>query len=174
MRPSRSALTGLVVAGVLVAWPLPASAEEAPSPPRMAHHLGPLVDLRPDQRDMTDGAMGGTFVVTSPAGTLVLLGLSDLAPGAAGQVHGVHAHSGPCVAGEPDSAGPHFSVGTPPSPMTEVWLDLTVQPGGWGTSWAIAPFEITAGAARSIVVHTQPTDAAGDAGDRLACLPIAL
>jgi Cu/Zn superoxide dismutase len=174
MRRSPSALTGLVVAGVLAAWPIPASAQEAGSWPRLGHYAGPLVDLQPDQDDVTDGAMGGTFAATSSMGTLVLLGLSDLAPGAAGRVHGVHLHTGPCVAGEPDTAGPHFAAGAPPSPMTEVWLDLAVQPDGWGTAWALAPFEIPAGGARSIVLHAQPTDEKGAAGDRLACIPLNL
>jgi Cu/Zn superoxide dismutase len=94
---------------------------------------------------------------------------------------GAHVHTGPCIAGEPAAAGPHFNItavgGNPPttiSPATEVWLDFTIRANGTAHSNTKVPFTIPAGGAGAVVVHALPTDpATGAAGARLACLPAA-
>ena len=96
----------------------------------------------------------------------------------AGRVYGAHLHVGPCVAGDGAAAGSHYNhdvvsghVPVRVDPTTEVWLDLTVTRGGTARSVARVPFVPTAGQ-RSVVIHQLPTDAAGVAGPRLACLPV--
>ena len=140
---------------------------------RVDRYLGPLHDLQPDGADVTDNAAAGAFVMSSWRGTFVWFGLAALDQAAVGQTYGAHVHTGPCVAGDPDAAGPHLTAGPSPSPETEVWLDVAVQDGRWGIATAAVPFMIPVGGAGSIVVHAQPTDpATGEAGDRLACIPL--
>lgn len=92
--------------------------------------------------------------------------------------YGAHLHVGPCVAGDGAAAGPHSNQsvvdGVVPQVVdatTEVWLDFTVRPNGSARSVAVVPFVPTSGT-RSIVIHAMPTDPAGAAGARLACLPV--
>ncbi len=96
----------------------------------------------------------------------------------AGRTFGAHLHTGPCVAGDGAAAGPHYNhdVATGRLPVgvdrtTEVWLDLTVTPGGSATTVTHVPFT-PSGGQRSVVLHALPTDAAGLAGARLVCLPV--
>ena len=90
----------------------------------------------------------------------------------AGRRFGAHVHTGPCVPADGPAAGPHFAHGAPPSPVTEIWLDVIVDTDGSGSAAAVVPFAVPAGAARSIVVHERPTAPDGTAGGRLACLPV--
>jgi Cu/Zn superoxide dismutase len=175
MRFSRAipALLLLTLPTLTVALAAPASAREV-VPHRAARYLGPLTDLHPDKVEITDGGVGGAVAVTTASGTFVWLGLGALDPAAEGRTYGAHVHTGPCVAGEPDTAGPHLMAGTPPSPATELWLDVTIQSRGWATAATTVAFTVPQGGAGSIVVHARPTDRTGAAGDRLACLPLAL
>lgn len=178
MRISRyaAAVPLLALPALPVALAPPASAHgwgDDADRPRADRYLGPLDDLHPEGADVTDDGAAGAIVWTSPWGTFAWFGLAALDPAAVGRTYGAHIHSGPCIAGDPDAAGPHLNAGDPPSPETEVWLDVTVHEGGWGGASAAVPFTIPEGGAGSIVVHARATDpATGDAGDRLACIPL--
>jgi Cu/Zn superoxide dismutase len=180
------ASAGVLAATALMAAAAPAtastgtSADGAAASPqgRVALAKGPLTDLRPTMQDPTDGA-GALFVAAPRAGgTVAVLVVRGLAPEAAGRTLGAHVHVGPCVEGSGAAAGPHYNTeamaGDPApeaSPRTEVWLDITVGPGGTGTAVARVPFRVEPGT-RSVVVHERATDEAGTAGPRLACLPV--
>jgi Cu/Zn superoxide dismutase len=137
---------------------------------------GPLVDLQPAAANATDGAWADLWSVTEDGVTSMWLFIEGLDPAAEGATYGVHIHVGPCVEGNGAAAGPHFnSDGGVPSTENEVWLDFTVLPGGYGYAEATVPFGIAPGAARSMVIHLEPTQAGGAmpgaAGGRQACLP---
>jgi hypothetical protein len=142
-----------------------------PGDVRLALVTEPLRDLRPDVADPTDGARAAAFAVTTPWATGVLLVLHDLDPAAAGRTLGAHVHVGPCQAGAGAAAGPHYTHRPPPSPLTEIWLDVTVGRRGSASAAALVPFGLPPAAAGSIVVHERPTAPDGTAGARLACLP---
>jgi Cu/Zn superoxide dismutase len=133
----------------------------------------PLTDLRPDADDPTDGATGAAFALAGKQSTVVSLSVHGI-DAEAGRTFGAHVHTGPCVAGEGTAAGPHYAHDTPPSPDTEIWLDLTVDRSGSAMASAVVPFVVPPGAAHSIVVHERPTAPDGTAGGRLACLPVTL
>jgi Cu/Zn superoxide dismutase len=142
---------------------------------------GPLVDLRPQQADPTDGARASVLAVRVAGRTVTILHLRGLDRSAAQRTFGAHVHVGPCVPGDGTAAVPHFNINidvhrgvTPPevSPRTEIWLDFTVTPRGRGHAVSLVPFAVPSGAARSIVVHELPTDPAGAAGPRLACIGV--
>jgi Cu/Zn superoxide dismutase len=152
----------------------PATAETAPGGLRLALTTEVLRDLRPDVADPTDGARATAFAVTTPWATGVVLVVHDLDRAAAGRTLGAHVHVGPCVAGAGAAAGPHYTHRPPPSPFTEIWLDLTVGRRGSASATAFVPFGLPPGAAGSIVVHERPTAPDGTAGARLACLPFSL
>ena len=137
---------------------------------------GELSDYAPTTHNATDGATADLWAVAAGGSTTFFLFLSGLDPEAAGTTYGVHVHVGPCVAGAPLTSGPHYNTGGTPSPETEVWLDFTVLPGGYGFAVTTVPFTIEPGDAQSIVVHADPTQAGGStpgaAGGRQACLPV--
>jgi hypothetical protein len=133
-----------------------------------------LTDLKPDVADPTDGASALALAVTGRRGTVVLLSVHGLDPAAAGRTLGAHVHVGPCVGGAGAAAGPHLSHQPPPSPSTEIWLDLAVGPRGSAFAAASVPFAVPPGSAGSIVIHAQPTAPDGTAGERLACLPFTM
>ncbi|MFC7625893.1 superoxide dismutase family protein [Microlunatus sp. GCM10028923] len=141
---------------------------------------GPLSDLRPEA-DPTDGATARLLVVRGVVASVATLEVSGLDPAAAGRSYGVHVHTGPCVAGDGEAAGPHYNhdkaTGREPARVsagTEIWLDITVDRHGRGQASTLVPFALpTAGdGIGSVVVHEHPTDHAGMAGGRLACLPL--
>ncbi len=138
---------------------------------------GKLADLAPSAANVTDGASADLWAVQSDGGSTYFLYVSDLNPAFEGTTYGVHIHVGPCVAGNGAAAGPHYKTdGGIPTPENEVWLDFTVLPGGFGYSIANVPFTIEPGAARSMVIHLEPTQEGGPtpgaAGARQACLPV--
>ncbi len=159
-------VTTFVVAG-LTAGALPAGASGA------IVTGGPLRDLAPAVENATDGAHAGVVAVAGRHRTLVLLVVRGMDRDAAGTVYGAHVHVGPCVAGDGAAAGPHYNSGGQASPSTEVWLDFRVSRGGTAIAGAVVPFVIPAGEAASVVIHALPTDPAGAAGARQACLPVA-
>ena len=157
----------------------------APATPTTPAHLdvvtanGPLADLRPQTADPTDGASGSVLAIRVAGRTVTILHLRGLDRSAAARTFGAHVHVGPCVPGDGAAAGPHFNIDVyrginPPevSPRTEIWLDFTVTGGGTATAVSLVPFAVPPGAARSIVVHELPTDPAGTAGPRLACIGV--
>jgi hypothetical protein len=180
--PRRALLLAPVAALAALALPTPAAA--APSsasamwpelpdmPMTVSGSVGPLIDLAPESDDPTDGAFAVAVLSVGDEQSHAVLGVAGLDPAAAGQVFGVHAHTGPCVPGDPEATGPHYQVSPPPSPMTEIWLDITVTPFGTAGAMTTVPFAVPPGGAQSIVIHTEPTAPDGEAGDRLACMPL--
>lgn len=87
---------------------------------------------------------------------------------------GAHVHTNPCGR-TPASAGPHYQFPgvSPKEPMSkrEIWLDVTVMPGGWGYSARSVALPLERGAkANSVVLHAEPTNPrTGDAGARVLC-----
>jgi len=140
------------------------------------HAQGPLVDFAPSAANATDGAAADLYVVQAGGGSTYFVLFSGLNPAAVDTTYGVHIHVGPCVAGNGAAAGPHYNTGGTPTTETEVWLDFTVLPSGYGFAVATVPFEIEPGAARSMVIHAEPTQDGGPtpgaAGSRQACLPV--
>jgi Cu/Zn superoxide dismutase len=137
---------------------------------------GDLVDLAPSTANATDGANADVWAVEEDGSTTFYVLFRDLDPDAEGTTFGAHIHVGPCVAGNGGAAGGHYNTGGTPSPTTEVWLDFTVLSGGVGYAITTVPFVIPSGAAHSMVVHVEATQAdgatPGAAGSRQACLPI--
>lgn len=174
----RFGICAIFTGGLLLAAPTSVAAspqltDAAQPPPRddVVVSVGPLRDLLPEVANPTDGASAALVATGDDASMRHRLVVWNLASSSAGNTFGVHVHVGPCVPGNGDAAGPHFNTGGPPSPTTEVWLDFTVAPGGAASSRTTTPFVIPVGAANSLVVHENPTDDNGDAGDRIACLP---
>jgi len=137
---------------------------------------GQLRDLQPSTANATDGATAYLWAVAIGGETRFYAFFTGLDPEAAGTTFGVHVHVGPCVAGSGAAAGPHYNTGGTPTTDTEVWLDFTVLPGGYGYSSTTVPFTIEPGDAQSIVIHAEPTQDGGPtpgaAGGRQACLPV--
>jgi Cu-Zn family superoxide dismutase len=140
------------------------------------HASGELSDFQPSTANATDGASAHLWAVAIGGETRFYAFFTGLDPAAEGTTFGVHVHVGPCVAGNGAAAGPHYNTGGTPSTDTEVWLDFTVLPGGYGLSSTTVPFTIEPGDAQSIVVHAEPTQdgppTPGAAGGRQACLPV--
>lgn len=121
----------------------------------------------------------------SGGGLGVKLTVSGLKPN---HTYGTHVHVKPCGAQATDAGGhlqhtpdPKASA-SPPSvdpsfanPTNEVWLDLTTDASGAGTSTATAQWRFT-DAPRAIVLHAEKTKTApgeaGTAGARVACLTL--
>jgi len=138
----------------------------------------PLRDLQPASADPLDGARATLLMVNEAGRSQVMMQIHGIERSAAGRTFGAHLHVGPCVAGEPAAAGPHYNAdvaaGLLPArvgPTTEVWLDFTVNPAGAATAVAHVPF-IPVPGNHSVVIHRDPTDEHGIAGPRLACLPV--
>jgi Cu-Zn family superoxide dismutase len=141
---------------------------------------GPVANT--DVNDGINPALGATGRVHLTIGvgpsdaqrTNATLAVSGL-PG--GRTFGAHLHRDPCTT---SFGGPHYQHpgGTPasgvtPSATNELWLDITTNPSGRGSTAIRVPFAVLAGA-RSVVVHQLPTNGVGAAGQRLGCLPLAI
>lgn len=170
-----------LVAFIPVAAAAPAEAANhglGTSRPAVRQFSGPLRDLQPSTSDPLDGAAGRVLMAEGRGSTTFVLLLSGVGSTGVGRTYGAHLHTGPCVAGNGAAAGPHYNQSmidgvVPPvvSDRTEVWLDVTIRPGGTAVAVAKVPFVPTPGD-RAIVIHAEPTDDHGTAGARLACLPI--
>ncbi len=116
---------------------------------------GTLTDFAPSTANATDGASADLWAVAAGGGSTFFVFFTGL---------------------DPAAAGPHYNTGGVPSTETEVWLDFTVLPGGYGFAATVVPFEIEPGTARSMVIHYDPTQDGGPmpgaAGGRQACLPV--
>lgn len=156
-------------------------------------HSGKLAE--PDQAedaftyDSNLAPVGAELAVDVKSGaesSTVVLTVTGLVPD---RGYAAHAHTEAC-GDTGDAAGPHFQHEADPkadpdkpkaayaNPKNEVWLDLTADAEGNGTSEATVPFALNAEATpKSVVVHAEEKTAtadgeAGKAGDRLACLSI--
>lgn len=108
-------------------------------------------------------------VQTGSGRTIVTLKVQGLDPKLAGTTFGAHVHVARCGS-EPSAAGGHFMHGTATGSLEdrEIWLDFTVNRGGNATARAERPWVFDS-SAKSVVIHAEPTNAAGGAGSRLAC-----
>ena len=110
--------------------------------------------------------------------TLMILSVSNMSESARGRVLGAHAHTKAC-ADDATASGPHHAnpAGDPSKSLAarEVWLDISIDSQGRGTSIALFDWRIRKGDAGSVVIHAQPTNATtGAAGARVMCTTIAL
>jgi superoxide dismutase, Cu-Zn family len=119
--------------------------------------------------------------VSTPSGrTVVTLAVTGMEPG---KTYGAHAHVNACgPAGS--AAGPHWQLVPGPAtspefanPRNEIWLDVTTNAAGNGTSKATLDFAFSGEhRPRSVIIHALPTatgpDDSGVAGPRLGCLSV--
>lgn len=130
------------------------------------------------------GATARVHSASTPSGrTVVTLTVTGMEPG---RTYGAHAHVNPCgMTGA--AAGPHWQLADDPvkpsvdpayaNPANEVWLDVTTNASGNGTSTATLDVAFPADdRPRSVILHAEPTRTgagqAGVAGARLACLTV--
>ncbi|MFE5869676.1 superoxide dismutase family protein [Streptomyces roseifaciens] len=135
-----------------------------------------------DNAAVPPGARVSVVERTGDHGTAVQLRLRGVQPG---RTFGAHVHTKPCGT-RPDHSGPHYQHVEDPkqpsvdpryaNPRNEVWLDLTTDRRGDGTSSASVAWRFRAGEARSVVIHEHATERgpgrAGMAGARLACVNV--
>ena len=119
-----------------------------------------------------------TAVSTADGRTVVTLHLANLPEHTVGTTLGAHVHTSACGA-SPTASGPHYVNPDAPTGTAlhdkEIWLDVEVNAAGSGRATAVADWLIDQGAARSVVVHANPTDhSTGAAGNRLLCTDVAL
>lgn len=93
----------------------------------------------------------------------------------AGRTFGAHVHTAPC-GDTPGASGGHYQHSTDttvPLAAREVWLDVTTDENGRGTSTTHVPWLIASGTAGSVVIHADPTHpTTGAAGARLVCTTV--
>ncbi|WP_046472545.1 superoxide dismutase family protein [Allosalinactinospora lopnorensis] len=129
-----------------------------------------------------------TVTETPNGGTRVELSVTGVAPS---RDFGAHLHTDPCGP-DPADSGPHYQnevdpAATPDEPSTdpefanpenELWLDFTTDAAGNGEAEATVDWQVRPGEANAIVLHEQHTATepgeAGAAGDRFACINVAL
>ena len=155
-------------AAAVLSMSLPAGAQTG-----IVSAAGPLRDLATTSANPTDGA-SAQFYATSVdgEGTWALFVVTGLDWDAVGTTLGAHVHTGPCITGQPTTAGPHYNSGGPADQEHEIWLDFRIRTGGIGVGRATVPFEIEPGDAQSVVIHAMATQPGGGAGARWACLPV--
>jgi Cu-Zn family superoxide dismutase len=104
--------------------------------------------------------------------TIVVLVVTGLPKAYWTKTMGAHVHIKACGA-DPAAAGGHYAnpaAGRTVKPADkEIWLDFKAHKAGWAISTATVDWLIEPGAARSVVIHALPTDAAGNAGARVVC-----
>ena len=123
--------------------------------------------------------------------------ITGIGPAAVDKTLGSHLHTGPCIANDGTSAGPHYNhqaaLGdTTPDVNrdTEVWFDLVADEEGMAMDVTTVPFvpidsELTdiitkSPGVMSVVVHVDPTNSdplagtVGSAGARQACFPLSV
>lgn len=167
--------TFTLLAGLTPAVTMLGVAPPAHAAPSVVRSSAALSDLSP-VADATDGAYARLYAVAPGDGNAyVYFVLTGLSTASVGTTYGAHVHVGPCLAGSGAAALGHYNSGAggAPSRLNEVWLDFAVRPGGVAVASTVVPFVIAPGAARSVVVHANPTQpGTGLAGGRIACLPV--
>lgn len=161
-------LTLLAVAGA------GAASAHADSVDRTVRAAGPTVVHDPA---FTGVSSAVTAVSTGDGRTIVTLHLHDLPTAVRGATLGAHVHAGSCGS-SPTASGPHYvnpdAPSTTPLHDREIWLDVAVNAAGAARATTVADWQIATGAARSVVVHANPTDhTSGAAGARLFCTDVA-
>lgn len=126
------------------------------------------------------GATASVTTEMNPHGrSLVTLQVAGLDPH---RTYGAHAHVASCST--PSGAGGHWQrvpgpLGDPrySNPGNELWLDVTTDGTGAGTSRGTQDFSSSStGRPKSVIIHAEPTATgrpdAGRAGARLACISV--
>ena len=148
---------------------------------------GQLIRMAPTSDLLPEGASARVHAVYNAAGdTFVTLHVQGMKPG---HTYGAHAHTGQCGL-DGGAAGPHFqqvppAAGSSPTssvyanPHNEIWLDVTTNSAGNGSTSAQVPWQFSPERApKSVIIHADPTSAgtpaggAGVAGTRLACVDV--
>ena len=93
----------------------------------------------------------------------------------ANRTFGAHVHTAPCGT-DPSASGGHYQHSTGASqPLAdrELWLDVTTDAQGRGTTTTTVPWTFAPGTAGSVVIHANPTNpTTGAAGARLTCTTV--
>jgi Cu-Zn family superoxide dismutase len=142
---------------------------------------GPAITY--DEGQVPAGARGAVQSRSGDGTTTVMLAVRGLAPH---RVYGAHVHTQPCGE-QPDAAGPHFQYTADPvqpsvdptfaNPQNEIWLDLTTDETGAGSTESTVAWTFPADRRpKSVVLHAHQTSSepgqAGVAGDRVACISV--
>lgn len=154
-----------IAAAVLVAVPATAAAAGV----LVDHGHGPTVAHDPSY----DTIKTQVHAWAKDGSTRVRLMVTGLPPD---RTFGAHVHTRPCAA-DPLASGGHYQhpaqVGVPLAER-EVWLDVTSDATGRGSTTTTVPWTFAAGTAGSVVIHANPTNPTdGSAGARLACTTVA-
>ena len=78
----------------------------------------------------------------------------------ANRTFGAHVHTAPCGT-DPSASGGHYQHSTGASqPLAdrELWLDVTTDAQGRGTTTTTVPWTFAPGTAGSVVIHANPTN----------------
>lgn len=142
---------------------------------------GPAITY--DEKLVPAGARGAVQSRSGEGTTTVMLAVRGLERN---RVYGAHVHMQPC--GElPDDAGPHFQYSADPlqpsvdptfaNPQNEIWLDLTTDETGAGSTESTVAWTFPDDRRpKSVVVHADQTSSepgeAGAAGGRVACISV--
>lgn len=157
--------SGMIAAAVLVTVPAAAGAVGV----LVDHGHGPTVTHDPSYDDI-DTQVHAWARDGSTRVRLMVTGLP------AGRTFGAHVHTKPCAA-DPLASGGHFQHSTDvsvPLAEREVWLDVTADEDGRGSTTTTVPWTFAEGTAGSVVIHANPTNPMdGSAGARLACTSVA-
>ncbi|WP_236538760.1 superoxide dismutase family protein [Spiractinospora alimapuensis] len=137
-----------------------------------------------DEGLVPNGSEVDVTVTPTQDSTQFSLEVDDLEPD---REYGAHLHTDQCGS-HPDDSGPHYQDELDPeqpstdptyaNPDNEVWLDFTTDDDGDAESETEVNWHVRTGEAQSIVIHADHTShepgAAGQAGDRLACVNVPL
>ncbi|MBB4934209.1 Cu-Zn family superoxide dismutase [Lipingzhangella halophila] len=141
-----------------------------------------------DEEAVPEGAEVEVSVTGEDGGSEYSLSVSGLE---ANREFGSHLHTEPCGE-DPADSGPHYQNEADPeadaenpstdpayaNPENEVWLDFATDENGNAEQEAEVDWVPREGEANSVVLHEEHTSeeegAAGAAGDRLACVNVAL
>ena len=166
-----------IVAGALV---VTATASTAAADPAGIRFAPVVVAFGPtfvyDQQ--VAGAKTVVLALSTRAGrTTVAFMVVGLPKSTWGKSLGAHAHVNSCAA-DPAAAGGHYAnpAAAPDTPLhsKEIWLDVTVRPGGSALSVTTVDWLIRPGDANSVVLHAMPTNHdTGAAGARMLCTTVA-
>jgi Cu/Zn superoxide dismutase len=194
-RITKAALGGLAGCALILGATQAASGE---SPKIVYEWSGQLSDLKPNvSGGPLDGASASVRIVESPdEGIAFKLSVTDINLLAAKEEFGAHLHVGRCTERvlsqdeqgdtvvSADTTGPHYkSDGLRASPANEVWFNLLPENQdkrkAQDETWVSFEIKDTTSPQdeMSIVLHALPTDPDtpnGFAGDREACLPVAV
>lgn len=175
---TRMRMTGIGVGGTLLIGLLASMASADANVALAAGPLTPNPTFAANEIDATNPAIGATgrvHLVVNGGKSIVTLHVDGLP---ANRSFAAHLHRDSCVSA---FGGPHYQAPDPANPVAanadadhEVWLDFATNRAGRGASKTAVSFQVLSGF-RSVIVHQgDHTLAGGTAGQRLACLDLAV